>query len=218
LGFAKSSDHADRLHRGEAAHQADHRAEDADFGAAITVIGIMRVTNEAAVAGPIRLPPVKRTNLAVELADSRRNERHSRGDAQLIHDQPCRKIIAPVDHDINAVEQCGRGFARHPLAQRLHRDIGVDLAHDPFNHVDLGRADISLGIEYLTLEIGAADNVIINHAQPANTRSGEILDRGAANPASTNDQDMRVQQANLPRPANLLQDDMAGVAIKLFVA
>jgi hypothetical protein len=29
---------------------------------------------------------------------------------------------------------------------------------------------------------------------------------------------MRVQQADLPCPANLLQDDMAGIAIKLFVA
>ena len=218
MGFAKSRDHADCLHRGEAAHQANHRAEDANFGAAITVVSIMRITNEAAVAGLVRLPPAKRTNLAVELANRRRNERHTRADAQVIDDQPCRKIIAPVDHDINAVEQCGRGFARHPLAQRLHGDIGVKLAHNPFNHFDLGRADIGLSIEYLPLEIGAADDVIINHAQPANTSGGEILDSGAANPTRTNDQDMRIQQADLPSPANLLQDDMAGVAIKLFFA
>lgn len=151
MGFAKSSNHADCLHRREAAHQTDHRAEDTDFGAAITVVSIMRITNETAVAGLACLPAQKRANLAVELADSRRNERHPRGDAQVIDDQPCRKIIAPVDHDINAVEQCGAGFARHPLAQRLHRDIGVDLAHDPFNHVDLGRANIRLSIKYLTL-------------------------------------------------------------------
>jgi hypothetical protein len=29
---------------------------------------------------------------------------------------------------------------------------------------------------------------------------------------------MGIEQANLPCPANLLQDDMAGVAIKLFIA
>jgi hypothetical protein len=28
---------------------------------------------------------------------------------------------------------------------------------------------------------------------------------------------MRVQQVNLPYPANLPQDDMAGIAVKLFV-
>ncbi len=218
MSFAKSSDHADCLHRGEAAHQADHRAENADFGAAITVVGIMRVANEAAVAGLVRLPPTKRADLAVELANRRRNERHARCDAQVIHDQPCRKIIAPVNHDINTVKQCGRGRARHPLAQRLHYDIGVKLAHDPFDHINLGRADISLSIEYLTLKIGSADDVIINHTQSTDTRSSEILDSGAANPARTNDQDMRVQQADLPCPANLLQDDMAGIAIKLFVA
>ena len=218
MGFAKSRDHADGLHRGEAAHQANHRAEDADFGAAITVVGIMRVANEATVAGLGFLPPVKRADLAVKLANRRRNERHPRSNAQVIDDQPCRKIIAPVDHDINAVEQCGRGFARHPLAQRLHYDIRVKLPHDPFNHINLARADISLSIKSLTLEIGAADDVIINHAQPTNTSRSEILDSGTANPARTNDQDMCVQQADLPSPANLLQDDMAGVAIKLFVA
>ena len=218
MGFAKSRDHADCLHRGEAAHQADHRAEDTDFGAAITVISIMSITNKAAVAGLVGLPPTKCADLPVELADSRRDERHSRGDAQVIHNQPSRKIIAPVDHHINAFEQCGSGFARHPLAQRLNRDIGIKLAHEPFHHLNLGHANISLGIEYLALEIGAADNVIINHAQPTNASGGEILDRGAANPARTNDQDMCVQQPNLPCPTNLLQDDMAGVAVKLFVA
>ena len=218
MGFAKSGDHADCLHRGEAAHQADHRAEDTDFGAAITVVSIMSITNKAAVAGLVGLPPLKRANLAVELANRRRNERHARGDTQVIDDQPRRKIIAPVDHNINAVEQCEAGLARHPLAQRLHYDIGVKLAHNPFNHVDLCHADISLSIKYLPLEIGAADDVIINHAQSANTRRCKILDRGAADPARTNDQDMRVQQADLPSPANLLQDDMAGIAIKLFVA
>jgi hypothetical protein len=29
---------------------------------------------------------------------------------------------------------------------------------------------------------------------------------------------MRVKKRNLPCPANLLQDDMAGIAIKLFIA
>ncbi len=218
MGFAKSSDHADCLHCGEAAHQANHRAEDADFGAAIAVVSIMRITNETAVAGLGFLPPAKRTNLAVELANRCRNERHPRSDAQVIDDQPCRKIIAPVNHDINAVEQSGAGFARHPLTQRLHRDIGVKLAHNPFNYIDLGHANISLSIEYLALEIGAADDIVINHAQAANPSGCKILDRGAANPASTDDKDMRVEQANLPCPANLLQDDMAGIAIKLFVA
>ncbi len=124
----------------------------------------MRIANEAAVAGLVRLPPTKRADLAVKLANRRRNERHSRGDAKVIDDQPRRKIIATVDHNINAVEQCGCGLARHPLAQRLYSDIGIDLPHDPFNHIDLGRADISLSIKYLTLEIGAADDVIINYA------------------------------------------------------
>ncbi len=178
----------------------------------------MSITNKAAVAGLGFIPAAKRADLSVELADCCRNERHLGDEAQVIDDQPRRKIIASVDHDINAVEQCRCGFAGHPLAQRLHYDIGVKLAHNPFDHINLGRANIRLSIKYLALKVGSADDIIINHAQPANTRRCKILDSGAANPARTNDQDMRVQQADLPCPANLLQDDMAGVAIKLFVA
>ncbi len=192
MGFAKSRDYADRLHRGEAAYQADHRPEDADFGAAIAIVSVMRVANEAAVARLACLPPAKRTNLAVELANRRRHKRHLRRDAQLIDDQPRRKIVASIDHDINAVEQFWLSFAGYPLAQRGDFDIGVKLVGDPFHHVDLGHADISLGIEYLTLKIGATDNVIINDAQSANTSGCKILDRRATNSARTDDQDMRV--------------------------
>jgi hypothetical protein len=178
----------------------------------------MRVPDETAVAGLVSLPPAKRADLAVKLADSRRNQRHLRGDAQVIDDQPRRKIIASVDHNINAVEKRAACLACHPLAQRVHRDIGVKLAHDPFHNIDLSRADIRLCVEYLTLKVGAADDIIINHAQPAHASSGEILDRRAADPTGSDDQNMCVQQADLPCPANLLQNDMAGVAVKLFVA
>jgi hypothetical protein len=217
LGFAKSGDHADCLHRGEAAHQANHRAEHTNFRAAIAVIGIMGITNETPVAGLIRLPPAKRADLSMKLANRRRNQRYARCDAQIIDDQPRRKIIASVDHDINAVEQSWAGFAGHPLTKRLHRNIGVKLADDSFHHVDLGRGNITLGIKYLALKIRAADNIIINHAQPANASGGKILDCRAADPTSTDNQDMRFKQVNLPCPTNLLQDDMAGIAVKLFV-
>jgi hypothetical protein len=140
-----------------------------------------------------------------------------RRNAQVIDDQPRRKIIASVNHDINTIEQSCAGFAGHPLIERLHRDIGVKLADDPFHHVDLGRANIRLGIKYLTLKVGATDAIIVNHAQPANASGGKILDGWAANTASADNQNMRVQQVNLPCPANLLQDDMAGIAIKLLI-
>ena len=218
MGFTKASEDPDRLHRGEAAHQADHRAENADFGAAITVFGIMRVAYKAAVAGLVFLPSPKCADLAVKLADCRRNQRHPRRNAQVIHDQPRRKIIAPVNHNINAVEQCSGGFVRHPLAQRLHLRIGIEPTHDPRNHINLGLANVGLGIEYLPLKIGAADDIIIDHAQSANASGRKILDRRTANSARADDQDMCVQQAKLPCPANLLEDDMAGIAVKLFIA
>ena len=44
---AEARHHADDLHRRETAHQPDHRAEHADFGATVAIVGVMRVANEA---------------------------------------------------------------------------------------------------------------------------------------------------------------------------
>jgi hypothetical protein len=218
LGFAKSGEYTDGLHRSEAAHQADHRTENANFGAAIAVISIMSITDKTAVAGLVRFPPAKCSDLAVKLANRGRHQRHLRYDAQIIDDQPRRKIIAPVNHDINAVKQAAIRLMRNPLAQCCERHIRVELAHHALNHIDLSRTDIRISIKYLPLKIRTADDIIINHAQPPYASGGKILDRRAANPARANDKDMRIKKSNLPCPANLPQDNMASVTVKLFVA
>lgn len=217
LGFAKSGQHPDRLHRGEAAHQADHCAQDADFGAAITIISIMRIANKTAVARLAILPAAKRADLAVELANGGRNQRHLRRNAKIIDDQPRREIVAAVNHDINPFKQRKASHGCHPFANPLHRDIGVKLPCNARSSLNLGLADVGLSIKDLPLKIGAADGIIINHAQMANTRRRQILNRRTANPARADDEDMRTKQAQLPCPANLPQDDMAGIAIKLFI-
>ena len=42
---------ADRLHRGETADPARHRAEDSVFGAGVAIVSVERVADEAAIAG-----------------------------------------------------------------------------------------------------------------------------------------------------------------------
>ena len=57
-----------------------------------------------------------------------------------------------------------------------------------------------------------ADGVIVDNGQPPDSRGREILDRRGADTACADQHDMRVEQPLLPRSADLLEDDMAGVA------
>jgi hypothetical protein len=98
------------------------------------------------------------------------------------------------------------------------RHIGVDARDGLCGDDYLCPANIAHTVKHLPLEIGKRDDIIINHADSPYSGGGKILDRGTTNPACANQQDMRTKQPSLPCPANFLEDNMAGVAIKLVVA
>ena len=99
--IAEAGKKADCLHGGEAAHQAAHRAKYALCCAVVAIIWVMRVTDETAVAGAIRMPPGKGAYLAVKLTDGGADQWYPRGDTKVVDDQASRKIIAAVDYDID---------------------------------------------------------------------------------------------------------------------
>ena len=47
---AEAGDRTDRFHGRKASHQPDHRAQDAKFGAAVAIVGVVRITDEAGSA------------------------------------------------------------------------------------------------------------------------------------------------------------------------
>ena len=102
--IAKSCEEADRFHRGKASHQPAHRTQYALSCAIIAVIGVMRVANEAAVAGAVSVIAGEGSNLAVKLADRGADERHACGEAEIVYQQPCAEIIAAVDNNVDACQ------------------------------------------------------------------------------------------------------------------
>jgi hypothetical protein len=103
LRIAKAREHADGLHSGEAAHYAAHCAQYALRGAIVAIIGVMRIAHETAIARRIILPSGKRADLAVKLADSGADKRDSCGEAQVIHNQARREIVAAINERVHAV-------------------------------------------------------------------------------------------------------------------
>ena len=104
---AEAGEQPYRLHRGEAAHQAAQRAEYALRRAVIAIIGVVRVADEAAVAGAVGMPAGEGTDLAVELTNCCTDQRDLSRKAEVVHDKACGKIIAAVDNDVDICQDFG---------------------------------------------------------------------------------------------------------------
>ena len=218
--LAEAQDRADRLQRGEAAGDARHRAEHALLGAGVAILGVERVADEAAIAGPVRLPAAERADLRLEAARPRPRRagfaRRCRNRRRRGASRNCR---------------CRRPPDRRRAAGRRHSPR-TSRASTPSNATSsLSRAtrsraasillpaDIVGGEQGLPLEIVERDAVVVDHAQPADSRRGEIL-----NDRRSRCRRRRPRRADAassrfwPSPPISLKDDMPRIAIELPVA
>ena len=69
-------------------------------------------------------------------------------------------------------------------------------------------------MDHLTLQVGVVHAVIVDHADRAHARSGQIKKDGRSKPACTDHQNPRLFQAALACAAQCAQHDMAGITIK----
>ena len=122
---AEADDLPDRLQRRPAAGDPRHRAEHAQLGAIVAILGVEGVADEAAIAGPVRLPAAPGADLDLEHADRRRDERDAQRRAGVGDDQPGREIVAAVDDDVGAGEQPAGIAGGQPLAGSLKRTSGL---------------------------------------------------------------------------------------------
>jgi len=73
-------------------------------------------------------------------------------------------------------------------------------------------------VNHLPLEVRQCDLVVVDYADGADARGREIEQHRRAQAAGPHHQHTRALERSLPRPADLAQDDMAGIAFKLLRA
>src|SRR5690606_11235546 len=71
-------------------------------------------------------------------------------------------------------------------------------------------------VQYLALEVGLVDHVVVDDADRADARGREVQARGRAEPARTEQQHLGVEQLALPDLADLGQHDVPAVALDLL--
>ena len=108
-----------------------------------------------------------------------------------------------INAHLKLYEEYGKAPQTKHLGQRAAR--AVDLAH----------AEIGGAMDHLALQVRQADRVVVDHAQGADAGGGEVLQQGRAQPASADHQHLGLAQLGLTDAADLRQDDVARVALKL---
>ena len=72
-------------------------------------------------------------------------------------------------------------------------------------------------MDHLTLQVGKIDLVSIDNTDGAHTGSSKVQGRRCTQATGANDKDAGIQELLLPLDANLLQDNVARIALKLFI-
>lgn len=70
-------------------------------------------------------------------------------------------------------------------------------------------------MDHLALQVRQADRVVVDHAQSADAGGGEVLQQRRAQAAGADHQHTGLAQLGLTDAADLRQDDVARVALKL---
>ena len=75
---------------------------------------------------------------------------------------------------------------------RLDDDMRIEARDGVPRAFHLGTADVLRGVDHLTLEIGQRNGVVVDDAERADARRGEILQQRRAEPAGADDENPRM--------------------------
>ena len=100
-------------------------------------------------------------------------------------------------------------------AIRHHRHVRVQRGDRVARGLDLRAADVRRPVEHLALEVRQVHDVVVDDAERADARRGEV-ERGRRPEAPRADQEhLRAEQRLLPRLAHLRQHEVTAVALHL---
>uniref|UniRef100_A0A8W7PNP3 Uncharacterized protein n=1 Tax=Anopheles coluzzii TaxID=1518534 RepID=A0A8W7PNP3_ANOCL len=175
-------DDFDRFQRLQSADHTGDGSEDAPVPTVGDRFGRGRGREEAAIAGPTAV--VVHGQLALELERAARDERFAQQDARIVQQVPGGHVVRRVHDHVVRFEQGERVLARELCVVRLDFDLRVELLQ-------------------LAVQVGQLHLVVVQHADPADTGTGQVEGGRAAEPAGTHHQHGGFLQLQLPLDPDL---------------
>ena len=99
---------------------------------------------------------------------------------------------------------------------RLDRDMRIDPANCDGCTLNLGEAHIRRAVDHLALQVRQRHRIVIDDPECADAGRREIEQRRRAEPARAHHQHARTLERGLAGTTDLLQHDMARIALELF--
>ena len=202
-----------RQQRGKVAGQAGQRARHAQLGAIVAILGIEGIADKAAIAGAA----AEEADLALPLRGGGADQRQAGDDAGVADQQPGGEIVGSVDDEVVAFEQRGLIVGGKSALDGSDGNEGIQAPHELRGKAGLGLARVAAAVDRLAVEIGEVGAVGIDDGHLADARTGQRRDHRRTDPARADHQHARGLEPLLPGPAELGQDDLAGVAGEFFV-
>ena len=154
--------------------------------------------------------------LAVEPEDRGRHHGDVEPHRRVVEQVARREVVDAVDDHVVAVDDLHDvgGVQADGVLDDL--DVRVERGDRRLGRVDLRRADRLRRVDDLALQVGEVDLVVVDDAERADARGGEVERGRGAEPAGAEQQHLGVEQLGLALGADLGEQDVAAVALLLL--
>ena len=107
------------------------------------------------------------------------------------------EVVGAVEHDVVAVQHVEHGVPAQALTVGGDGDLGVESGERAGGGIDLGPADVGGAVDDLPVEVAQVDGVVVDDAERADPRAGEVEGRRGTEAARPDAQDAGGPQALL---------------------
>ena len=149
LILTDSDDPIDRQHRREAPDTGGERSEHAELGAIVAIVGVERVADEAAIAGP----RTEQANLSLELNGRGGQQRNVEFDTSVADGQPGGEIVSAVYHQVVVGEELLRVVGVDPRLNGCSLHVAVQPLNELKREIGFRVAGVALAKERLPMQI-----------------------------------------------------------------
>ena len=127
-----------------------------------------------------------------------------------------REVVGAVDDHVVVADQVEHVVAVEADRVRHHVHVGVERLDRLLGRLHLRNADALVVVDHLALQVGQVDLVVVDDAERADARRGQIQGGRGAEPAGADQQHLGLEQLLLPLEADLRNQQVARVALALL--
>ena len=138
------------------------------------------------------------------------DDRDAVPDRRVVQEVAGGEVVGAVDDHVPALaEDPVDVLGGEALAEDLHADVGVERLDRALRRFGLRLAEALGRVDDLALEVRVVDDVVVDDPDRPDPCRGEIERRGRAEAAGSDQEDPRVEEAELPLLADLGDEEVA---------